>query len=75
MLDLGSTPAIDVTATDMLAQLAGERHRRRIRLAVAHAIGQVRDILQRAEEEAEALPMSFATIDDAIASFDSPATP
>jgi high affinity sulfate transporter 1 len=72
VLDLGTTPVMDVTATEMLAQLAGELHRRHIRLAVAHAIGQVRDILQHAGEGTDALPMPYATIDEAIASFDTP---
>ena len=75
VLDLGSTPAVDVTATEMLAQLTGELQRRNVRLAVAHAIGQVRDILQHAGEATESLPVPYATIDEAVASFDRPAPP
>ena len=42
ILDAETTPAIDVTATDMLATLAAELRRRDISLLVAHGIGQIR---------------------------------
>jgi MFS superfamily sulfate permease-like transporter len=69
VLDAETTPAIDVTATEMLTQLAGELRQRGIRLGVAHGIGQVRDILRLAGADAAVLPSMYATVDEAVASF------
>ncbi|MDP2287599.1 MAG: SulP family inorganic anion transporter [Actinomycetota bacterium] len=70
VLDLATTPAIDVTATEMLAQLAQELRGRGVRLVVAHGIGQVRDFLQRAGSDTDVLQALYATVDEAVASFD-----
>ncbi|MEI6363768.1 MAG: SulP family inorganic anion transporter [Actinomycetes bacterium] len=72
VLDAETTPSIDVTATEMLTQLADELRRRRIRLVVAHSIGQVRDILRRAGADADVLQSMYATVDEAVASFAQP---
>lgn len=69
VLDAETTPAIDVTATEMLTQLAEELHRRGIRLVVAHGIGQVRDILRQAGADVAVLQSMYATVDEAVASF------
>ncbi|MBJ7451866.1 MAG: SulP family inorganic anion transporter, partial [Blastococcus sp.] len=48
VLDAQTAPFIDVTATDMLAQLAAVLARQDVTLAIAHPVGQVRDVLRRA---------------------------
>lgn len=48
VLDAESIPVIDVTATDMLTQLADELDRRGVRLLIARDVGQVRDLLHQA---------------------------
>jgi len=45
VLDCRTTPSVDVTAARMLAQLAADLAKRRVRLALAGEIGQVRDML------------------------------
>ena len=48
VLDAGDrSPFIDVTAADMLAQLADDLERRGVDLLIAHDVGQVRDVLRR----------------------------
>ncbi len=69
VLDAETTPAIDVTATEMLTQLAEELRRRGVRLVVAHGIGQVRDILRQAGADADVLQSMYATVDEAVGSF------
>ena len=49
VLDAETTPSIDVTAAQMLADLAQNLRRQGTRLLVARDVGQVRDVLQRAE--------------------------
>jgi SulP family sulfate permease len=71
VLDLETTPSIDVTATEMLTQLVEELDRRHVRMVVAHGVGQVRDVLTRAGAESEVLQTMYATVDEALASFDS----
>jgi MFS superfamily sulfate permease-like transporter len=68
VLDLETTPSIDVTATDMLIQLADELHKRGVELVIAHGIGQVRDVLRTAGEDAGVLQAMFATVDEDVAS-------
>ena len=72
VLDAESSPAIDVTATEMLTQLTEELRRRGVRLVVAHGIGQVRDILRKAGADADVLQSMYATVDEAVASFADP---
>jgi high affinity sulfate transporter 1 len=74
VIDAETTPAIDVSATEMLIALADELRRRGIVLLVAHAIGQVRDVLRRAGEDDDVLQSVFSTVDEAVASVQ-PATP
>ena len=68
VLDAETTPAIDVTATDMLVALAAELRRRDIDLLIAHGIGQVRDVLQHAGHDDDVLQTVYPTVDAAIAS-------
>ena len=67
ILDAETTPAIDVTATDMLIALAGELRRRDIKLLVAHGIGQIRDVLRNAGHDDDVLQTVYPTVDAAIA--------
>jgi hypothetical protein len=39
-------------------------------MVVAHGVGQVRDVLRRAGAESEVLQTMYATVDEALASFD-----
>ena len=50
VLDAQSIPAIDVSAADMLGQLSTELAGRDVRLLVARDVGQVRDMLSRADD-------------------------
>lgn len=67
VLDAETTPAIDVTATDMLTQLAVELKRQDIVLLVAHGIGQIRDVLRTAGSPNQVLQTTYATVDEALA--------
>jgi sulfate permease, SulP family len=49
VLDAETVPFVDVTAADMLTDLHEELGRSGVRLVVARDIGQVRDVLRRAE--------------------------
>jgi sulfate permease, SulP family len=69
VLDAETTPSIDVSATEMLTQLAEELRRDDVRLVVAHGIGQVRDVLRRAGADAQVLQTMYATVDAAVESF------
>ena len=72
VLDAETSPFIDVSATEMLTQLAEELRHRDVQLVVAHSIGQVRDVLRRAGADAEVLQSMYATVDAAVASFPPP---
>lgn len=48
VLDAQTAPFIDVTATDMLTQLAAVLARQDVSLTLAHPVGQIRDVLRRA---------------------------
>jgi high affinity sulfate transporter 1 len=65
VLEGDATPAIDITAAEMLSQLRADLARVGTRLAVAHEIGAVRDVLDRADPSAG--PPIYPTVDDAIA--------
>ena len=65
VLDAESIPSIDVTAVRMLTDLADDLDRRGVRLVLAHDIGQVRDLIRRAEGE-EALRRVYPTVQDAV---------
>jgi high affinity sulfate transporter 1 len=74
VIDAETTPAIDVSATDMLIALAAELRRRGVRLLVAHGIGQIRDVLRNAGRDDDVLQTVYATVDEAIAAVDSTLT-
>jgi len=52
VLDAESTPFIDVTASNMLVELARDFERSNVQFVVARSIGGVRDVLDRSEPEA-----------------------
>jgi SulP family sulfate permease len=75
VLDASTTPAIDVSATEMLAQLAGDLRRDGIALLIAHGIGQVRDVLRRAGADQDVLQTMYNTVDEAVAAAPAPRVP
>jgi high affinity sulfate transporter 1 len=75
VLDAETTPAIDVSATDMLIALARDLRRRHVELLVAQGIGQIRDVLRRAGAEEEVLQTVYPTVDAAIAAVTTPDGP
>jgi sulfate permease, SulP family len=60
-------PAVDVTAAEMLARLREELDRRGVRFVIARDIGQVRDVLRRAEGDELADGTVFPTVGEAVA--------
>jgi hypothetical protein len=56
-------PLVDVTAAGMLVDLARDLHAVGVELHLAHVVGQVRDILRRADV---ALPPMHTAIDEAV---------
>jgi len=66
VLDAETSPSIDVTGAQMLADLAQHLRRRGIRLLVAHDVGQVRDVLRRIEVADIAVGV-YPTVDAAVA--------
>jgi MFS superfamily sulfate permease-like transporter len=66
IIDAQTAPFIDVTATDMLVQVAHELARTHIRLAIAHPVGQIRDVLHQAGETRRTPIDVYPTIDQAI---------
>ena len=70
VIDAETTPAVDVSATDMLIALAAELRRRHVQLLVAHGIGQIRDVLRHAGSDDDVLQTVHSTVDEAIASVD-----
>jgi len=67
VLDAETIGAVDVTAVGMLSDLAGDLHRRGQRLALAHGIGQVRDMLREGEPEGTAALELHPTVAEAVA--------
>ncbi len=67
VLDAQTAPFIDVTATDMLTQVARDLGREHVTFAVAHPIGQTRDVLRRAAGEGGTTIDVYATVDEAVA--------
>jgi sulfate permease, SulP family len=67
VLDARTAPYIDVTATDMLTQLAHDLARRHTTLAIAHPNGQTRDVLRRAADTAGATITLYPDVDAAVA--------
>jgi sulfate permease, SulP family len=66
VLDAETSPAIDVTATEMLAQLARELDGEGVALFVARGIGQVRDVI-RTEHAEPGIDPVYPTVDAAVA--------
>ncbi len=65
VLDGETMPYIDVTAAQMLSQLARDLQRDGVRLILVRSIGQVRDVIRRAGEEP--IVTVYSTIDEAVA--------
>jgi anti-anti-sigma regulatory factor len=65
VLDDETSPSIDVTAAQMLANLANNLRSRGTRLLVARDVGQVRDVLRRVEVP-EIVVGVYATVDAAV---------
>jgi sulfate permease, SulP family len=51
VIDAETVPFVDVTAAEMIGNLAGELRARGVTLLVAGDVGRVRDVLRRAGEE------------------------
>lgn len=66
VLDAQTAPFVDVTATAMLAQLAHDLAGRRVTLAIAHPIGQTRDVLRRAATSTGATLSVHPDVDAAV---------
>lgn len=67
VIDAQTAPYIDVTATEMLVQVARDLDRVHVRLGVAHPIGQTRDVLRRAADLNDTTITVYPTIDEAVA--------
>jgi SulP family sulfate permease len=74
VLDAETAPYIDVSAARMLIQLAGDLRRSGVELVIARDVGQVRDVLRRAETEAT-LPRAYPTVRDAVQAVTGPKSP
>jgi sulfate permease, SulP family len=66
VLDAETTPFVDVTAARMLVDLSRDLSRDGVRLLLALDIGQVRDLLRRAEV-ADPLGHFYQTVEEAVA--------
>ncbi|WP_244927961.1 SulP family inorganic anion transporter [Nocardioides sp. W7] len=64
VVDGRTSPAIDVSAVDMLVQLKADLARQGVDLVLAQEVGQVRDVLRRASDHGE--PAIFPTVDEVI---------
>jgi sulfate permease, SulP family len=65
VLDAETAPYIDVTAARMLLQLAADLRREGVELVLARDVGQVRDVLRRAEGQA-ARPRTYPSVQEAV---------
>ena len=75
VVDAQTAPYVDVTATEMLAQVARDLARSHVRLGVAHPIGQTRDVLRRAADQHGATITVYPTIDEAVDELRRPGPP
>jgi MFS superfamily sulfate permease-like transporter len=64
VLDAATVPAIDVTATSMLLELAAELRREGVELVLARDVGAVRDLVRLGSDEEEI--RSFPTVQTAV---------
>jgi high affinity sulfate transporter 1 len=69
IVDAETTPFVDVTAARMLAAAHEELRRRGVRLVLARAVGQVRDVLGCVSDDRD-LTVPYPTIKAAIAALD-----
>jgi sulfate permease, SulP family len=74
VLDAETAPFIDVSAARMLVQLNEDLQRSGVRLVITRDVGQVRDVLRRAEGGA-ALPPAYPTVQDAVEAVAEPESP
>ena len=74
VLDAETSPFIDISAAEMLAELAASLRRDGIELRIARDIGQFRDIMHSAVPEAFQHGV-FRTIDEAITAAPPPEEP
>ena len=65
MLDAETNPFVDVTAAKMLEELADTLRRRDVALFVARDVGQVRDLLGHATDDA-ALKRVYTSVQAAV---------
>jgi SulP family sulfate permease len=69
VIDAESIAFVDVTAVRMLDELAQTMADADVTLAIAHDIGQVRDLLASGDHTVAALRV-FRTVQDAVVAFD-----
>ena len=74
VLDAETAPFIDVSAARMLIQLTEDLRRSGVELVIARDVGQVRDVLRRAEGGAT-LPPAYPTVQDAVEAVAEPESP
>jgi SulP family sulfate permease len=67
VIDAAAIGSVDVTAARMVIDLAGELERGDVRLALAHGIGQVRDMLEEAAVEGTEPLLLYPTVQSAVA--------
>ena len=65
VIDGETAPSLDISAVEMLVELTTDLQREGMSLALAHPIGQVRDVLAKAEVQGE--PDLYASLDEAVA--------
>ena len=66
MIDAAAIGSVDVTAARMVIDLARELERSGVRLALAHGIGQVRDMLEEAAVEGTEPLLLYPTVQSAV---------
>jgi anti-anti-sigma regulatory factor len=74
VLDAETAPFIDVSAARMLVLLTGDLRRSGVELVIARDVGQVRDVLRRAEDGAS-LPRAYPSVRDAVEAVTDPESP
>jgi high affinity sulfate transporter 1 len=67
VIDAAAIGSVDVTAARMVIDLARELERGGVRLALAHGIGQVRDMLEEAAVEGTGPLLLYPTVQSAVA--------
>ena len=65
VLDAETAPFIDVSAARMLVQLTDDLRRLGVELVLTHSVGQVRDVLRRADTAAT-LPPAYPSVQAAV---------